>query len=275
MIGLDVEGQVVVLAIVAIDVRQVLVHLCLVVVVTEEAPHAGIGIAHLREGDRAIGIAEAEVLVLTTEVAFLTGEGDDVLGVKAVLRVLEGELADAGEVGMGRDAIVWDADCHPHGTLHAWALAHDLEDPRLVLVAHGDGLTRAVVAILLQEVCHDDDGIARCSSTLKAEVDHGIIIEPAFGVLQLEAPVEGGLYDADLLLIDVANDVVGVFHLWDVATDGSPAPLADSDLLSCLMTPARGAIHGACKAVAVAVVSTDHGAIDRGCLAYDEVGACL
>ena len=248
-------------AIVAIDVRQVLVHLCGVVVVAKEAPHTGIGVAHLREGDGAIGIAEAEVLVLATEVAFLAGKGDDVFRIEAVLRVFERELTDAREVGMRRDAIVGDAHSHPHSALHAWALAHDFENPSLVLVAHGDGLARAVVAIFLQEVGHDDDGLTSCGSTLQPQMNHGVIVEPALGVLQFQTAIEGGLYDAHLLLIDIANDIVGVFHLWDVASDGSPAPLADGYHLTSLVAAARGAIHGTCEAVAIAIVGTNHGAI--------------
>ena len=173
---------------------------------------------------------------------------------------------------MGADAVVGDADGYPHGTFHTRALAYDFEYPSLVFVTHGDRLTRATVTILLQEVGHDDDGLTCRSGTLQSQIHHGEIVEQPIGVLQLQAAVEGGFNDAHLLLVNVADDVIGVFHLGDIAPHGSPAPLTDSNLLALIMPAAWSARQRAGKAIAITIIGTNHRAIGRGCLANNEVG---
>ena len=79
----------------AVDVGQVLVHLGRIAVVAEETPHAGVGIAYLGERDRAIGIAETEVLILAAEVALVSRKGNHILGVHAVVGILQRKLAYA------------------------------------------------------------------------------------------------------------------------------------------------------------------------------------
>ena len=175
---------------------------------------------------------------------------------------------------MGTDAVVRDADGYPHGTFHTRALAHDFENPGLVLVTHGDALASAVVTILLHEVGHDDDRLTCRGGTLQPQMHHGEIVEQSFRVLQLQAAVEGGFHDAHLLLVDKADDVIGVFHLRDIASHGSPAPLADGNLLAFVMPAAWSARQGAGEAIAVTIIGTNHGSICRGCLANDQVGTC-
>ena len=258
----------------AVDVGQVLVHLGLVIVVAEETPHACIGIAYRREGDRTIGIAETEVLILAVEIAFLARKGNDVLGVQAVLGVIQGKLAYAGEIGMGTDAVVGDAYGYPHCAFHARPLADNLENPGLVLVAHGNRLARAAVAVLLQEVGHDDDGLTCRCGTLQSQIHHREIVEQTFGILQLQAAVKGGFHDAHLLLINMADDVIGVFHLRNIASHGPTAPLADGNFLAFVVFAARSARQGAGEAIAITVISANHGAVNRRRLANNEVGAC-
>ena len=57
---------------------------------SEKAPHTGIGIAHILEVDGAVGITEGEVFVLAFEVAPFFGEADDIGGINAFhLRVVD------------------------------------------------------------------------------------------------------------------------------------------------------------------------------------------
>ena len=56
----------------------------------EETPYAGVGVAHVLEIDRTIGITEREILIFAIEKTFLAGEGDDIVGVDAFhLRVVD------------------------------------------------------------------------------------------------------------------------------------------------------------------------------------------
>ena len=84
LIGFDPQRKMVAHIEVAVDVRQVFVHLLVAVVMAEEAPHAGIGVTDVLEVDGAIGVAEREVLIFTTEEAFLTGKRNHIVSVDAI-----------------------------------------------------------------------------------------------------------------------------------------------------------------------------------------------
>ena len=94
---------------------------------------------------------------------------------------------------MGTDAVVRNANGYPHGTFHAWALAHDFENPSLVFVAHSDRFSRAAVTILLSELLDSNlvgvglvlifHSLSCRSCTLQSQMHHGEIVEQSFRVL--------------------------------------------------------------------------------------------
>ena len=90
----------------------------MVVVMAEEAPHTGIGIAHILKVDGTVGVAEREILVFAIEIAPFLGEADDIGGIDAFNlwvvdflealaadavfgTLLQGKLTDAAQVGVG------------------------------------------------------------------------------------------------------------------------------------------------------------------------------
>ena len=179
LLGFDPQRYMVARGKIAVDVGQVLVHVA--AVMPEEAPYAGIGVAHVLEVDGAVGIAEGELSVGAAEEPHLAGETDYIGGVDALhlgtmyffeaiavdaavlTFLLLWEVAYAAQVGVGRYAVVGDSQCHPYGTLAARAFAYHLHYPRLVGVADGDALASAVISVFLNQLCHAGYGVAsRC-----------------------------------------------------------------------------------------------------------------
>ena len=129
----------------------------------EEAPHACIAVAQTTEIGRTICCSEVKILVLAIKIAHLARELYNILRVTHILLVLHIELAYARLVGMSRNAIIGDADSHPHGTLLLTGLAHHLHDPGLVGIGNGEALTTAVVTILGNKRSHHINSLA-CSA---------------------------------------------------------------------------------------------------------------
>ncbi len=127
---------------VPVQERQVFIHHLRIIVVSIEAPHAGLAVADGAPVQRTIGLAEAEIGVRTLVVAHLAGEGDDIgaihgLAVRgnAEAQFLIG-LLRLGELADAADAVVGYAAGHPYRTLAAGTLADEFHDPGLVLVTH-------------------------------------------------------------------------------------------------------------------------------------------
>ncbi len=289
----------------AFDIRQILVHIR--AVVAEEAPHAGVGIAHILEVDGAVGVAERELIVETVIKIFLAGKADhipcvdalylrlaDILQMLAadaleVLRLLDflfdnkavvpaftfaWEKADAAEVGVGAYAVVGDAQRHPYSAFAAGPFAYDFHNPRLVGVADGDALARAVVAVFLHQFGHAADCLAGRRRALQRQPHQAEIVEQPLAVLQLQTPVEGALHDGYLTLVHQPHDIVGILHLLHVLSLVLRAPSVDGHRLAGSVSPRRAVEKRAREAEAVAVVAAHHAAVLRGLLADDEVGAC-
>ena len=126
----------------------------------EEGPHASLAGTQAIKFVGAIGIDEAEILVGALEIALLAGEGDDVRRVHAVLLVAERDVVDTRLIGVGRDAVVRDADSYPYGALTAGSLADHFHDPCLVLVGDGERFAAAVVTVRSHKVGHHLDRFA-------------------------------------------------------------------------------------------------------------------
>ena len=143
---------------VAANERLILVHVG--AELAEEGPHASFAAAQVAELVGAIGIDEAEILVGALEIALLAGEGDDVRRVHAVLLVVKGNVVDTRLIGVGRDAVVRDADGHPYGALTTGPFADHFHDPYLILVGDGERFATAVVTVRSHKVGHHLDRLA-------------------------------------------------------------------------------------------------------------------
>ena len=175
---------------------------------------------------------------------------------------------------MAREGVVGDADRTPyHLLLRVVATALHLHDPGLVGVADRERLTTADVAVLLDQLRHHLDGLAGRLGALQTEVHERTVVDLSLLVDHLVAAAIGGLADAELPLVDVADDVVRHGCLGDeaVALVGVVVDdLAHSALgvLACRIVAEFGE-----HAVVVGIVRAEHGTVGSGSLARDEVGA--
>ena len=233
MVRLDPQRKMVTNVELSINVRQVFVHLLVAVVVAEETPNAGIGIAYVFEVDGAVSIAEGEVFVFAVEIAPFLGEADyigsidafhlrivdflEVLAADAIFgTLLQGELTDAAEVGVGADTVIGNAQGHPNGSMMSRPFADDFHDPGLVGVADGEGLTAAIVTVFLNKFGHASYRFAGCGTTLQSQTHQREIVQQTFLVDEFQSSVKGRLHDGYLLFVHQADDIIGVFHLFHV-----------------------------------------------------------
>ena len=256
---------------VALDELGVLVHA--LVELAEEAPHTSLAGAQPTEVVGVIGLLEVEVLILALEPAVLASEVDDVLLVHAVLLVAEGDLVDAGLIGVCADGVIRDADSYPGGALLLRALADHLQHPDLVLVRDSEGLARAVVAVVSYQTGHDADGLAGRLATLQGDVDQAAVVHDTLGVGELLAPAPGTLGDGHLVLVHIAYDIVGDGGLGDEAEGFARVPLVYLEHEP--LAPALGGVvdEVTIEGVRVSGVADHDGAVGGGLLADNQVGA--
>ena len=177
-IRLDPKRHVLSIGIFTKGPRQIAVEI--IVEVAEERPHAGIAIATATEVRSSIGPLPREIGISTLIPSHQASIANDILRVVEVGLLVLGvginalridfltreETTDTALVSMSTDGIVGNALSHPH---HAIELllgheslvatrAHHLEDPSLVGVADGEGLTFRVIAVELNERGHHGNG---------------------------------------------------------------------------------------------------------------------
>ena len=208
-VGLDIEGHHLGILL-AVDEGQVSVHASGEAI--EVAPHAGIATTQGTEVSRVVGLAEVKLSVLAIEPPHLACKRDDILRVEAVGFILEGECVDAGLVGVSRDTVVGNALRHPYGTAFLAAFAHHIHHPDLVGVTDTERLSLAAVAILGNEVGHNGECLTSRLCTLQGDVDEATIVDDAGSVLQLMSSTPSALADGHLMLVDVADNGIGVSH---------------------------------------------------------------
>ena len=289
-IGLDPERQSVVLGQIAVKEGQVAVHNLCFVVMAEEAPNAGLAVADGAEVQRAVSLAEAEVLVRAVIITLLACKRDDIGRIHALaLYNAEttffvgladlcnlGELADTAGIGIGGNAVVRKAHGNPNGTLVIGTLADELHDPGLVLVAYGEGLAGVAVSIFLDKVMHNLDGLPGGSCALQSKVHELEVAKPALLVVQLLAAVPGCFYYSYLILVHKTGHIVGIFCLRNIIDCSIGAPSAAyCHHLARSMTARSRVVKICCKAKAVAVVSADDAAVYGSLLTHDKIGTSI
>ena len=168
----------------------------------------------------AVGFPEAEGLLAVPELE-PAGDVKDVVGRHVVVGVAEVKGTDAGDVGRDGNLVVGDADGSPDATDALGTLAEDLKEPRLLLVGNSEALAAVTVAIFLDQLPHEADGIARCGATLQGDAGEFLDHEDALLVAQGVAATDGGLAHGKLLLVEAGiggvEEAIGVSRLWDGA----------------------------------------------------------
>ena len=148
------------------EITQILVHIA--VITTEETPYAGFATAQCAIVEYAVSLGEAEIFVDTVEVSLFTGKRYDIGRIEAILGVVEGELMDAGMVGVSRYAVVGYAYGYPYGALATGAFAYQFHNPRLIGVGYGERLAAAVITVLFHQVGHHLNSLAGGACTFQS-----------------------------------------------------------------------------------------------------------
>ena len=270
----------------------------------EHGVHTGVAAADAAEGERCVSVAEGELLVLAVEPAASAGIGDDVGGIDAfhlglidvvhvhaadggvqtfALGLLEflafqGELGDAGLVGVAAHIAVRYATGNPHGTLSVFilqflgqvslhggsTLANQLKDPHLVGVADGEALALAAIAIVCHQLGHPVDGLAGILGTLQCHIDQRAIVDALHLVLPaLLASAVGRLADGQLVFVHVAHHAVGVSHLRDFKQLASAVPVHQHEHRAGRIVGCLAVVQLAIQRVAVRGIG-NHGAAILG-----------
>ena len=281
------------------DVVPIFVHA--VADLVEHSPHAQVADAGRAEVYGGVGGAEVEVFVLAAEVAVATGHVDDVVRVDDFhlfivellpvfvgdggLAVAELEGGDACGVGVTAHIAVGDTDGHPHGATvgidgvaslchyRCVAFGHDLHIPHLVGVADAERLAVGAVAIFRHKVSHDLDGFTGRGAALKGDEHETAVVDDARRVDEFLTTAEGGLTQSDLIFVDVAHHLIGVWRLRHTAARSVSAAVVANAHAACGPVGGRGKVKLAVADVRVGAVADKVGAIDRCTFGDEEVGA--
>ena len=116
---------------------------------------------------------------------------------------------DAALVGVGRDAVVGNADGYPHSPLAARAFANHFHNPDFVGVGNGETLAFAGITVFLHQRRHHLDGFAGSAAALQAQRHQADVVDTLVFAIQFGAAAKGSFGDGDLVLVDLANHGIG------------------------------------------------------------------
>lgn len=203
-------------------------------------------------------------------------EREEILGIHHVILILIVNFPDSRLVGVGADGIVGNPDGYPEGTFLA-PLADHLHYPRLILVGNGECLSGACVAVFLHEVGHCTDSLACGLAAFEGDVDERAVVEDGIGggVLKLRGAAPSGLSDHELMLIHVADHVVGLLSLRDLTPVAVVAPVDHASHLAGGIRGARGVEEVAETGVGIIGIRDHHRSVGSGFSSGDEIRACL
>ncbi len=185
----------------------------------QNAPHAGVAHPPRQRRRRAVGLVEAKRLArLRIVPAVADGEALHVFRVEPVGRIVAGDLADAGLVGVAGNLSVGDAAGGPDRTLAAGARADDLQNPCLLGIGDRDRLALIGVAVLVDELGHHLDRLAGGAGPLQRERHQKAVSQQPLRIFQLLSAAEGGLGQGELMFVDqAAEHLIGMRNLRDFA----------------------------------------------------------
>ena len=238
-----------------------------------ETPHTSLTGTKAAEIEGTIGIGKTEVLVPAAEIAFLTGERDDIRRIQAVVLVVEREPMDAALVGVSGDTVIGDTYGHPYGTLHAGAFTDHLHNPRLIWIGNRERLAAAVVSVFLHQVSHHLDGFLGTARTLQGNINQASVIHYPGRVHQFRTPAESGLADGHLKLVDVSDYVISLLRLSDPAEILAGIPLIDVAHGPFGMHGRRIMTKEAEHPVRISRIRHDYRTVSRCVFTHNEIGA--
>ena len=289
-VGLHPQGHHLSVGIAALSPGNIAVHA--VGVAVEELPHTGVTDTAAREVGLSVGSVVAEVLVLALVPAHQAGIRDHVLRPQhrllPLLLLLHGhEACDAALVGVAADHVVGHAASHPYRASQLLQLRrlqrslhrvghpgpHHLHNPRLVGVADSKRLALRAVAVLLYQLRHHRQSLARRLRALQSYVDERAVVDDARRVHHFLATAEGRLANGHLPLVDVTHHVVRLRRLRYLSQILVRVPLINLSQLARLMLRSRIVVQVHEGAVGVGVVAADDRAVGRSLLAHDKVCA--
>ena len=246
----------------------------------EGAPNAGVAAAHGAKICRAVGLLEAEFFVQALEITFAAGKGDNIRSIEAVLRVLEGEFADAGLVGMGADGAVRHAHGHPndallrvHAVAHVGALADELHNPGFVLVGDGEGFSLGGITVLVGQVHNYVNGLAGGFGALQGNVNEGTVVYAAGFVFQFGTAAPGGFGNDYLELVHVAHRLIGVGNLLNNAQGLVGVPVVNLDGAARFPVAGGSVVQLSVEGVGICGIGNQYGTVLAGTPADNHIGA--
>ncbi len=203
-----------------------------------------------------------------------------------MIRVIEIELRDAGNVGRHRHMVVGHPLGRPYAADLVRPLAKHLEHPHLFRVGDREALAGIGVAEFLDQIAHIPDSLARRGAVLQGERLKLFDIEHAVGIHELLAAADRGLAHAQLLLVEAG--VGGVDEIEGLAALGHGAfelhlvgAAGEIGMHPALIHVGRRivaqirAFHDIypCAVVAVAGMAGDHRTVGRGLAAHHQARA--
>ena len=247
----------------------------------EEAPYTSLASTTTGEVGCCKGSIERELGILTTEPTHVAGILNHTLGEHHVLFILLVEGGDTTLIGMGTDALVGNAQCHPH---HTWCFvgmilrarcsrSHHLHDPCLVGIADREGLAFRIITVFLHQGCHHKDGLPSSLGSLESKVHQTPIVDDACGIYHLLTTAEGGLTDRYLKLVDITDNIISNRCLRNPSMVHIRVVVDDPSFLVCRMLPCRVMTEIGKHTIAVGTIRTEHTAVGGCFLPCNQVGA--
>ena len=248
----------------------------------EGAPSPGVTGADRAEVVRAVGCAEVEILIGAFVEAHLPCEGDDIRGIEAVLRIVEREGGDPGLVGVGADVAVRNPPGNPDHALaeilsvpEVHTLSDKVHNPGFIPVRNREAFALGGVTIFIDQVHDDLDGLACRTRPLEGDVDEGAVVHHCCGVQKFLPSAPGRLGDDELMLVHVADGLVGVRDLGYAAHRPGGVPFSDVQKGAWLPVSCRMVVELAIKDMGVGCVGDYAGVVLAGSSGDDDVGAGL
>ena len=118
---------------------------------------------------------------------------------------------------MSANGVVGNAHRNPHCTFTSCALSHHLHNPSLVGIADGESFATRVIAIGVYQSGHHVDSLACRFATLQGDVYKRAIVYQTRRVGHFFTSSVCGFTDADLMFVDVSDNVIGDRSLWNFA----------------------------------------------------------
>ena len=118
-----------------------------------------------------------------------------------MVRVAEVQTSDAADVGAHGNLIVGDALGSPDTAHLLGTFALHLKNPYLIRVGNGQAFSGVAVAIFLDELSHQSDGLSRCGTAFQCHARQFLYHKQSRFVLQGVASAVGRLADTQLVLV--------------------------------------------------------------------------